>query len=498
MARTPGSTPRNSVRKTPASRPKGTSVTGPPTGARPGMRIRMYRLGVGDCFLVSLPRPDGSPFNILIDCGIHAAETAGKDRIRKAAQDILAQSGARLDVIVGTHEHWDHMSGFFHAPDIFGQCTAGAIWCAWTEDLRDPLARSLLTSRDKGITALWGAMRHLRMAPAEDEPARDWDGLMGFFGDSPGIGPKAKAAADALRKLAKSDADIVYRAPGEPPFDSISDDWRIFVLGPPRDRDKMEHIDPRKGSGEAYPLAASAMAAANLAAAVSADDDPPFDRRFQIELERTHDMPFFRDHYWADQGPDNGQAKPENVQAEEEQTQDWRRIGHAWLDGAETLALQLDKITNNTSLVLAIELGPKGATDNRVILFAADAQIGNWLSWQDVEWPDYAGRKVTGTDLLRRTVIYKVGHHASQNATLMTGGLETMQQLRLALVPTSAEMARKVGWGTLPWPHLLDRLGEVTGDRVLRSDIGATPGVTTATGFTVVESDLCFDVSIPL
>ena len=30
---------------------------------------------------------------------------------------------------------------------------------------------------------------------------------------------------------------------------------------------------------------ASAMAAANLAAAVSADDDPPFDRRFQIELE---------------------------------------------------------------------------------------------------------------------------------------------------------------------------------------------------------------------
>ena len=34
------------------------------------------------------------------------------------------------------------------------------------------------------------------------------------------------AAADTLRKLAKSDADIVYRAPGEPPFDSISDDWR--------------------------------------------------------------------------------------------------------------------------------------------------------------------------------------------------------------------------------------------------------------------------------
>jgi uncharacterized protein YfiM (DUF2279 family) len=36
---------------------------------------------------------------------------------------------------------------------------------------------------------------------------------------------------------------------------------------------------------------------------------------------------------------------------------------------------------DNTSLVLAIELA-----DGDVLLFAADAQVGNWLSWQDLTW----------------------------------------------------------------------------------------------------------------
>jgi hypothetical protein len=44
---------------------------------------------------------------------------------------------------------------------------------------------------------------------------------------------------------------------------------------------------------------------------------------------------------------------------------------------AGRLALQLDSDTNNTSLVLAFELGKSG----RVLLFPGDAQVGNWLSW---------------------------------------------------------------------------------------------------------------------
>jgi hypothetical protein len=68
----------------------------------------------------------------------------------------------------------------------------------------------------------------------------------------------------------------------------------------------------------------------------------------------------------------------------------------------------------------------------KVLLFAGDAQIGNWLSWQDVPWKD---QSINTDDLLARTVFYKVGHHASHNATLVAG-LEKMTSPELvALIP---------------------------------------------------------------
>ena len=62
-----------------------------------------------------------------------------------------------------------------------------------------------------------------------------------------------------------------------------------------------------------------------------------------------------------------------------EKDQCWRSISTDWLAASSTMALQLDSATNNTSLVLAIELG-----NQDVLLFVADAQVGNWLSWQDL------------------------------------------------------------------------------------------------------------------
>ena len=51
------------------------------------------------------------------------------------------------------------------------------------------------------------------------------------------------------------------------------------------------------------------------------------------------------------------------------------------------------------------------------MFFAADAQRGNWFSWKDVTFEDN-GETVDARDLLSRTVLYKVGHHGSHNATL--------------------------------------------------------------------------------
>jgi beta-lactamase superfamily II metal-dependent hydrolase len=120
------------------------------------------------------------------------------------------------------------------------------------------------------------------------------------------------------------------------------------------------------------------------------------------------------------------------------------------------LALRLDAHTNNTSLVLAVEL----AKDDKVLLFPGDAQVGNWLSWDEVRW-DGDERELTATDLLSRTVLYKVSHHGSHNATLREQGLERMKHPELALIPVDRKTAAKMRW-RMPHEPLQERLMERT------------------------------------
>ena len=91
----------------------------------------------------------------------------------------------------------------------------------------------------------------------------------------------------------------------------------------------------------------------------------------------------------------------------------FRRIDSDWLLSATDLALAMAQGTNNTSLVLAFEL----PETRKVLLFVGDAQRGSWLSWADLKWT-VDGAEVTTRDLFGRTVLYKVGHHGSHNATL--------------------------------------------------------------------------------
>ncbi|NGM23984.1 MBL fold metallo-hydrolase [Roseomonas stagni] len=469
------------------------------------LRIRMYRLGIGDCFLLTLPGTAGAPFHLLIDCGTHNSERTGpKDnpdpwRTEAAAADIAAVTAGRLDAVVGTHEHWDHLSGFLQGKAAFESCEAAAIWCSWAEDVaNEPIARELVGLRNAAQDALWTARTRLdSLGPEHAEEAaalRDrLSALFGFFGESPGVGERARDAAEALRALGRD--RVRYLSPGAPPIEGPGGDWRIFVLGPPRDLALLRRDQPRQ-PGEGYPLAGLAAAERNLAAVAAAlgapDCDPPFKASFQIPLDETRGMAFFQQRYWHDAAP--GAARGE------EPAQDFRRIGLAHLGVAEAFALKHDRLTNNTSLVLALELGPPTARDNPVVLFAGDAQIGNWLSWRDVVWPDYHGRRVDGADLLARTEIYKVGHHASHNATLMEGGLEAMHRLRVALVTVSQATATKLHWEkSLPRPSILMRLAEVAREAVIRSDAGIErrPG-TAAPTITLCETELYVDIELAI
>jgi hypothetical protein len=111
-----------------------------------------------------------------------------------------------------------------------------------------------------------------------------------------------------------------------------------------------------------------------------------------------------------------------------------------------------------------------------------------------VKW-SFEGRQVSGPDLLKRAIVYKVGHHASENATLKKQGLELMTSLEMALVPTDSDMAESVHWGTLPGTKLLERLKELTGNHVIRTDQkgGSKKALPT---IKVTEDDLFYEIEL--
>ena len=117
---------------------------------------------------------------------------------------------------------------------------------------------------------------------------------------------------------------------------------------------------------------------------------------------------FFRKHYWQPDG-----AAPDT----------WRRIDGDWLGGATEMALQLDSLTNNTSLVLAIELDAGMAMCCCLLPTRKSATGCHGRTCSGT----VDGKTVTGPDLLNRAIFYKVGHHGSHNATLKEKGLEEMK-----------------------------------------------------------------------
>jgi glyoxylase-like metal-dependent hydrolase (beta-lactamase superfamily II) len=89
-------------------------IVAPGSPAKVRARVRMYRHGLGDCFLLTLPRKKKLPFQMLIDCGVPVGNSAAMTRMIEHIRDTLrngnSASKARLDVVVATHEHKDHLS----------------------------------------------------------------------------------------------------------------------------------------------------------------------------------------------------------------------------------------------------------------------------------------------------------------------------------------------------------------------------------------------------
>jgi hypothetical protein len=432
----------------------------------------MYRQGLGDCFLLTFPR-EPKPLHMLIDCGVLLGTKGQDEQMKKVAQSIGETTENHVDILVATHEHWDHLSGFLQAGGVFDQITVGEVWFAWTEDPDHELANKLRKGREAARNAL--AAAHLRLQAAAPAAASELRSVLEFSGPLAAAG--GKTIKDALQYVRNKVAQPRYCRPGSEPITLPGvEGVRIYVLGPPEDEKLIKKSDPTKKGREVYELAASAEDDRSFLVAMSHQDKAldyldgderreyernlPFDLSHRIPIEGAEKHPFFRDVYY-------GEPEP----GDKDDRWSWRRIETDWLGVANDLALRLDNDTNNTSLALAIELSPGGD----VLLFPGDAQVGNWLSWSDLAWPREArpedGAAITAERLLARTVLYKVGHHASHNATLRDRGLELMTSPHLAaMIPVDEQVAREKKKWDMPFGPLLRRLEEKTKGRIIRAD----------------------------
>ena len=93
--------------------------------------------------------------------------------------NIIATTDGHLDLLVVTHEHWDHLSGFVQAKNLFAKLKIDKIWFAWTEDPNDALAKKLRSERHAFRLALTSACARMRLGGAEESRV---DSLMEFFG----------------------------------------------------------------------------------------------------------------------------------------------------------------------------------------------------------------------------------------------------------------------------------------------------------------------------
>lgn len=433
-------------------------------------RVRMYRIGeLGDCFLLTFTAADAQS-NMLIDCGSFRNGARSVGRLKEIAAHIAKElNGKPLDVVVGTHQHNDHVNGFVHCESAFRKMGVGEVWLPWLDDPRDKAATGICKTHANLKRALYGASERLRRLSLGAKGARAQEVLgdiLGFYGAAEGNGgaksaPELPANAIAiLRKLGRKKPQYlrpgrVLDVPGVP-----AGTVRAYVLGPPKDTDLLYRKDPR--SDEAYDpaLTATALTAGRFLAALG---NPPG------ELSPDEDEYPFSEHFKQRDGRRGSRALRQLQDSYEAADAQWRRIDDDWTEQASSLAIFLDAFTNNSSLVLAIELVESG----KVLLFAADAQTGNWLSWNEVKW-ERPG--VTTDDLLARTVLYKVGHHASHNATLVAA-LEKMSNPDLtALIPVDKKdpnIAKQNGW-RMPARLLFRRLAEKTSHRVLQMD-GVNP-----------------------
>jgi hypothetical protein len=398
------------------------------------VRIRMYQVGFGDCFLVSLeydePLADGrAERHVLIDYGStrSARDGRARGRMSEVAELIAQHTQGELDALVLTHRHKDHLSGF---ADTVGATTIRAlapklVLRPWTEDPDLPATadRPAVAGGHEGAIGSASARFARNLSEAQD--------AVELLAARPGLHAGLKAAAeeqlknaDAIALLDELSADGHGRylfAGADPDTATVLPGLAITVLGPPT----IEQ-DPR--------------------VARQREEDPQY---WMLALRASL-------HEAARDATSRGSGARPTVRVGPGPVR-WlvERLARQKVHSVARLVRKLDDALNNTSLILLLEVGELS------MLFPGDAQIENWQYTLDrlADEPELKD-KLAGIDL------YKVGHHGSRNATprslhgLWVNRPDTLPPLT-ALMSTRPDVHGETEATAVPRATLVTALGQV-------------------------------------
>ena len=416
--------PQTPPAEQPAPQPGG---QGNRIGGAAGIRIRMYRVGFGDFFLLTLTGADGVPRHILIDCGVHAMNLGS---IQAAISQLKADTGGQLALVIMTHRHADHISGFGIGASDFATFTVERVWMPWFENPNDPQAAAFQAS----LTAVASRLQLALAANDDPDNAQYLRMAQNITGDLSAAGGGGNAAAlQTLHGGFKNKIEPDYYEAGQKPTlpDSlVKAGLTAQILGPPRDPNLIAIMDNK--------------AHQYLDGTTDEEGAPPARLSDKFVGSRSEYPPDAFALFSAD--------RIEQL------------VGGEQPDIHLAMAAKADNTINNQSLVVLFTFNGK------TLLFPGDAQWGNWDNWLFGGNLNDPQLSATAKDMLGKLDFYKVGHHGSTNAN-PKDAVEALRQGCVAMVSTQPTAYGKPSRNSeVPRGPLLDALTKKTNRQLARSD----------------------------
>lgn len=382
--------------------------------------IRLYDVGLGDCIYCRIPNAhkSGRDFHILIDCGTLSSTDLLSAAITNLKTQLPQIDGKRhVDLLVVTHEHKDHMTGF--GLDIWGDLSFGAIWMSAAMDLDHPESKRAKKLHSFAANAMAEVERlNLALSPPLQELAASLALNKNAMKTLRETLPKASGIKPVYVHAKSKKADLALPVK--------SDDVTLSVLGPENDIDF-------------YYL--------------GKEGDPSLRRLGFIDTG----LP----------DPSTAVPKPDAIPVPANiDPADFRQLRSRMLSTAFAFADLDGKVCNNTSVVLLIEWKGKR------LLFVGDAE------WDGEYKEGKKGNCAWNTmwnlrkDKLKGPVaFYKIGHHGSVNATPwgMTAAAIKGEPLAIlnAILPEKSKAkakaivsTRRGNYETIPRTDLLAEIGK--------------------------------------